>query len=103
MESNIPANPNQEIILTPEQERQIIELWNQNPSKPPGLKELTKAVSGTEQDGRSFWGKAIKSFLVRSHLEPVTTKYVRKSDDIVLTEEHKQYLVNNAGTMSPLE
>ena len=46
-----------EIILTDEHKKKILEEWNSRPSNPPSLAELTKLIYGEGFDGRSQQGK----------------------------------------------
>lgn len=93
-----------EIVLTPAQEQQIIDLWNANPATPPALKDLTVALFGQGFDGRSNEAKAIKKFLAGRNLKAKTTsEYERVSDGIELSEAHKLYIVNNVQTMNSME
>jgi hypothetical protein len=90
--------------LTPEQEKQVLDLWNKDPKSPPGLKQLTQEIFGGEFDGRSWQGKAIKSFLLRCNLKAkVTSDYFSKTSEIQLTDDQKQFIVNNIATMNSLE
>lgn len=90
-----------DIVLTEAQEQQILDLWNETPDSPPGIKELTQTLFGHECDGRSLEGVAIKKALAKHKLRAKTTKDPER--DIVLTEDHKTYITNNAKTMSSLD
>lgn len=90
--------------LTPEQEKVVLDSWNQNSSNPPSLKELTKSVFGEEFDGRSEQGRCIKAALAKFNLRAkATSDYASKTAEIQLTEEHKQFIINNVATMNSLE
>jgi len=92
-----------DIILTEEQQAKILEIWKANPKAPPFLRDISKALFDKEVDGRSREGKAIKEFLALQNLVPkVTQDYIPK-DEIILTEDHRQYIINNASTMNALE
>jgi hypothetical protein len=92
-----------DIVLTEEQKTKIIEIWKANPKAPPFLKDISKVIFNKEVDGRSKEGKAIKEFLALQNFVPkVTQDYIPK-DEIVLTDEQKEFAVNNAGTMNALE
>ena len=93
---------NDDIILSGEQEKQISELWRANPQAPPFLKDLSKAIFGKEVDGRSKEGKAIKEFLASQKLIARPAQEPPK-EEIVLTDDQKEYITNNAGTMNSLE
>ena len=86
------------------QEKKILEVWNRTPDNPPGLKELTKEIFGGEFDGRSEQGRAIKAALAKFNLKAkATSDYFPKTSNIQLSEEHKNYIINNVGTMNSLE
>lgn len=93
-----------DIELTPEQEKLMMDLWNKTPNSPPGLKEITKEIFGGEFDGRSAQGRAIKKALTKYNLKAkATSDYIPKTAEIELTEEHKQFIINNVATMNSLE
>ena len=53
-----------EIILTQEQQKEIVEEWNSRPDDPPSLLELIRVAYPNQNiDGRSREGKAVKTFL----------------------------------------
>lgn len=91
-----------DIELTADQEKAVLEFWNRTPNEPPALKDITKHVFGTELDGRSQEGRAIKKALSKHSLRArVTSEY--QKNQIELSEAHKKYIENNAITMSALE
>ena len=68
-----------ELELTPEQEKLMLDLWNKNPSSPPGLKEITKEIFGGDFDGRSAQGRAVKKSLLKFNLRAkATSDYIPK-------------------------
>ena len=76
--------------LTLEQQQKILDKWNENPTTPPSLKELTQLVFGGDFDGRSDEGKSIKLFLATKSLRAkATSDKENKVEKINLTEEHK--------------
>jgi hypothetical protein len=93
---------NDDITLTEEQKSKILEVWKANPKAPPFLKDISKVVFGKEVDGRSKEGKAIKEFLAEQSLIPKSSEYIPK-DEITLTENQKEFIINNASTMNALE
>jgi len=93
---------NDDIILTEEQKSKILEVWKANPKAPPFLKDISKVVFGKEVDGRSKEGKAIKEFLAEQSLMPKSSEYIPK-EEITLTENQKEFIINNASTMNALE
>jgi hypothetical protein len=90
-----------DLILTPEQEKKMLDLWNATPAHPPGLKELTKAVFGGEFDGRSREGRALKVALSKHSLKAKSTSY--EARPYTLSEVEKNFIVSNAKTMNSLE
>lgn len=90
--------------LTEEQKQIVLDAWNKNPLLPPTLKELVVLVFGPGFDGRSDYGKIIKYFLAQRQLRAkAASDDDRKTDKIILTDEHKLYIVNNAAKNSGLE
>lgn len=93
-----------EIELTPEQEKQVMDFWNENPNSPPSLKEITTKLFGGDFDGRSAQGRAVKKTLSKYNLRAkAASDYFPKTAEIVLTEEQKQFIINNVATMNCLE
>lgn len=88
--------------LTPEQEQEILNTWNLTPASPPSIESITKSVfKNNELDGRSNEGKAVKKFLAKHNLVASTkTTYEPKSKNLVLTDEQKEFIRNNAQTMT---
>ena len=61
------------------------------------LNQLTKIVfSDDSLDGRSKQGRAVRKFLIESELDFKTSQY-EKLEDIILTEEEKEFLDQYAG------
>ena len=61
------------------------------------LTRLTQMVSGDEAlDGRSKIGRAIRKFMVEQGLDYETSGH-QKVDDIILTNEEKEFLDSHAG------
>lgn len=93
-----------ELNLTPEQEKLLLDAWNKTPDNPPSFPELSKAVFGQEYDGRTVQGRAIKKCLSRHNLRAkVTTTYETKTDKIELTDDQRLYIKNNASAMTPVD
>jgi hypothetical protein len=90
-----------EITLTQDQEKKLLELWNADPSRPPGQKELTQALFGQDCDGRSAEGIAVRKALAKHNIRPRTTGDPQKT--IILNEDQKKFIDNNLGTMNSLE
>jgi hypothetical protein len=91
--------------LTPEQEQKMITFWNSRaPNYYPSLKEMTVHLFGEGFDGRSNEAKATQRALGKhSYRAKTTSVYEKKTDEIELTEHHKEYIKNNVATMSGLE
>jgi hypothetical protein len=84
------------MILTVEQEKQILDFWNRTPDNPPGLKDITKEIFGGDFDGRSEQGRAIKVALAKFNLRAkATSDPTSKTADIVLKDDQKQFITNN--------
>ena len=101
----------EEIILTPEQEKLLLDFWNKDPANPPSIKALTQELVktipelvGTIQDGRTPLGRAVKKSLARFNIKPQTAdEYSKKTDKIILTDEQQQLIVNNVSTQTAVE
>ena len=77
-----------------EQQKQLIK---NNYKSISDLTRLTQMVSGDETlDGRSKIGRAIRKFMVAEGLDYATSTH-QKVDDIVLTEQEKEFLDSYAG------
>ena len=59
-----------ELELTDDQKKKILEEWNSRKVNPPSLAELTKLIFGEGLDGRSQQGKAIKVYLASRQITP---------------------------------
>ena len=93
---------NDDITLTEEQKSKVLEVWKANPKAPPFLRDISNVIFGKEVDGRSKEGKAIKEFLAEQSLMPKSSEYIPK-DEIALTENQREFIINNASTMNALE
>jgi len=93
------------MILTVEQEKQVLDFWNRTPDSPPGLKEITEHIfPGQNYDGRSEQGKAIKFALAKFNLKAKGAHEIpSKTSEIKLTDEHQAFITNNVATMGSLE
>tara|TARA_Y100000588_G_C14264676_1_gene929303 strand:- start:107 stop:1192 length:1086 start_codon:yes stop_codon:yes gene_type:complete len=91
------------INLTEEQEQAVLNEWNSRPENPPSLLELIQAAyPGTELDGRSKEGKAVKTFLAGHNIQALAAHQYQPKK-IELSEEHKEFVRNNFSTMSAVE
>lgn len=97
----VPVPEKKEVVLTDEQEAQMLSMWNASPNTPPGLKQLTQRLFGHECDGRSLEGRAVKRALAKHSLRAKST--YDKERELVLSEEQKIYITNNVKSMSAIE
>ena len=94
----------EEIILTEEQEKIIVDMWNSRPDDPPSLLTLIKeAFPGRNLDGRSKEGRAVKKFLATRKLKARGQHEYKPKRKIQLTEEQKEFINNNITYMTPKE
>lgn len=92
------------VELTNEQKAAVLSEWNNRPDNPPSLLELIRvAYPDKEYDGRTKEGRAVKKFLATRQIVADGAHVYKPKDKIGLTEEHKEYISNNAGMMSPVE
>ncbi|MEK6878732.1 MAG: hypothetical protein AABY22_03945 [Nanoarchaeota archaeon] len=94
-----------EINITEEQWDKVVKVWNSSSKdNPPSLKELIKICFDRDDiDGRSFEGIALRKKLAEAKLKPRVEGEYKKKEYIQLTDEHKEFVKNNYGTMSSLE
>lgn len=104
MEENIKPAKSNSIELSSEQQLLILKAWERNPI-PPSISELVKACWADlpiEQcDARSKYGRVIKEFIVSKKLNDGITE--QKSKNKELSNDFKQYIINNCSTMKPIE
>ena len=92
------------VELTNEQKAAVLSEWNNRPDNPPSLLELIRvAYPDKEYDGRTKEGRAVKKFLATRQIVADGAHVYKPKDKIGLTEEHKEYISNNAGMMSSVE
>lgn len=91
--------------LTEEQQNKIINEWNSRPDDPPSLLELIRLVypDKPDLDGRAKEGKYIQAFLAKRSLKARGTHEYKQKKAPDLSEENKQFILNNAKTMKPIE
>ncbi len=93
-------------LLTDEEKSNVIEIWNAGCKD---LKDLIFKVCGNDEkgkphDGRTEKGRAVKKYLADQNLAARPSHvYVKKTDSVILTEENKEFITNNAGDMKPME
>jgi len=93
----------EDLELTPEQEKIMLDTWNATPASPPSLPTLSKAIFGLELDGRTKEVRAIKSCLARHSLKSKAATVYEPVGLAELSEQQKEYIINNAATMNALE
>jgi hypothetical protein len=100
----MPEDPNDKIELSNEQKLSILNAWNADPLSPPSISDLVKLVfpSAPSFDGRTKYGRAVRSFLSEKGLEATTSEFKAKGL-IELNDEQKEYILNNCRTMKSLE
>lgn len=90
--------------LTEEQKLAVLQEWNNRPDNPPSLLELIRiAYPDDNFDGRTKEGRAVKSFLATRKIVADGAHVYKPKDKIELTEEHKEFITNNASMMSAVE
>ena len=97
----------EEIIVPEEGQNKIIEEWNSRKENPPSLKELVAiAFPNIEeylQDGRSKYGKAVKKFLTSRDIKAKAAHEQKSDKEVVLSEEHIEFIESNRYMMNSLE
>lgn len=94
---DIKINP---ICLSDDDKRKLVEAFN---SGTCDLKELTELIFGPGFDGRSEQGRVIKKYLSEQGIKARSKfDYSKKTNQIVLTEDQKSFIANNA-IMKPLQ
>ena len=96
-----------EFKLAPEQEKIIVDLWNNSPqNQPPDLRTILTAVFGQPVDGRTKEAVAVRDFLSQNKL--IYSLSINKSTKptkslVELTNEQKEFIKSNIERMKPLE
>lgn len=85
-----------EYILPDDVKLRALKIWDENREKPLGLKEFTNLAFGREVDSRSVEGRALRSFLADKDIKLRPAHEYVKKDTIELTEEQKEFVINNA-------
>jgi hypothetical protein len=83
----------------------VLKEWNSRPNNPPSLLELIKVAfpEKPELDGRSKEAREIKEFLATHSIKPKGAHIYTPKDGVELTDEQKEFIVNNIATMGPVE
>ena len=102
-ENNPPKK--REVILTDSQKARILEMLMENPEKPPKIKDVIKdpGVFNKEIDAREMEGLAVRKFIAEKGLNYHKAREWIAEKVIVLTEENKEYIVNNISNEKPLQ
>jgi len=104
-----PENPEppkkKDVILTDPQKARILEMLMVDPEKPPKIKDIIKdpGVFNKEIDAREMEGLAVRRFIAEKGLNFHKARDWRPTKVVILTEEQKEFISNNAVTMKPLE
>lgn len=96
------SNKNPIVTLTPEQEAIIRKMISEKPNLPPSIKEISLAIFNEETDGRSWKGRAIRDFLVKSL--PKAEMGVKTVNNPIskLNETQQLFIINNCEQMTCL-
>ena len=95
-------------VSIPEDRQQLLLAeWESRPSNPPSLKESVQIafpdIEEKFQDGRSKYGKCVKAFLASQDMKAKASHEYQGRDDVSLSDEMKEYIVNNGHAMSDLD
>ena len=95
----------EELKLTKEQQAAILDMWNNcSEDNAPSLLELIQQAAGFEdKDGRSKEGRAVKKFLASRKIKARAAHEYLTKEDIIWTDEEKEFMSNNVQTMRPME
>jgi len=94
----------EEIVLTLGQQQEILKTWNEaveQKSPAPSISTIIEnAFPDIENpDGRTKEGRAVRAFLNSRNLKARTSRDYENHKDIVLTENHKEFIKQNCSTM----
>ena len=93
----------EKLELSEEQKLKVLDLWNSRSDNPPSLEELVTAAWGENIDTRSKKGRVVRDFLVTRKLKYIRAFEYQKKDEVILTEQQKEFIATNCNTMKPLE
>lgn len=98
-------NKKKEVVLTPEQQARILEMLASDLDHPPKVKDIIKdpGVFNKEIDAREMEGLAVRKFIAEKGLKFHPAKEHIPAKEIVLTEEQKEYIINNIKNEKPLQ
>lgn len=91
--------------FSPEEKQKVLDFWNltvKNTGNPPPLSEIVFHLSdGATSDPRiAPWGRKVRAILSVCDLK-AKTKQWEKVDEIILTEEQKEFIKNNIKDNKP--
>jgi hypothetical protein len=95
-------------VSIPEDRQQLLLAeWESRPNNPPSLKESVQIafpdIEEKLQDGRSKYGKCVKAFLASQDMKAKASHEYQGRDDVSLSDEMKEYIINNGHAMSDLD
>jgi hypothetical protein len=94
------------IMLTIEQQEHILNQWNSS-GKAPSLKRMVSEtfpnIASGLKDGRSKYGKCVKSFLASLDLRARPAHEYKAKGLLELTEAQQEYIVANVSSKKPLD
>ena len=94
-----------EVILSKEQEENILNEWNSREKDPPSLLELIHIAYPDDPnlDGRTKEGKAVKKFLATRELKARGAHEYQRKEKLKLTNEDEEFVKNYLSSMSSNE
>jgi hypothetical protein len=97
----------EDLVLDQEHQDAIVNEWNNRKTNPPSLKELVclafPDIEEKLQDGRSKYGKCVKSFLASKNIKARAAHEYKGRDDVSLSQEMKEYIDNNGHAMTDVD
>lgn len=92
------------IILTNDQKKLILERWNNKELDPPSQRELLDlCFPKLNLTVRTLEWRAIKEYCASLSIKPVVSEKHVLKPKVILTEEQKEYITNNASSMTSFE
>lgn len=91
--------------LSLDKQTEVLQKWNESLESPPSLNELVSVgfPDDPDPDGRSKNGRLTKEFLSSRKIKARGSQVYVPSKKFELTEEHKQYIAENASIMRPID
>jgi len=95
-------------LLTEDHKRKALDEWNSRPEDPPSQQEIIdstgyKNPDGTIPDGRSKFGRQMKTFMASRKCKPKGAHEHRIKGPVDLTKENREYLNSNRALMTGFE